>query len=62
MWIGTKGMGLYMIDNGRFYHFEKNENDNESLSSNDIYDIHALNVISQLTLIMSGDWYDVIHH
>lgn len=40
MWIGTKGMGLYMIGNGRFYHFEKNENDIESLASNDIYDIN----------------------
>jgi DNA-binding response OmpR family regulator/ligand-binding sensor domain-containing protein len=40
VWIGTKGMGLYMIDNGQFYHFEKNETDKNSLASNDIYDIH----------------------
>lgn len=40
IWIGSKGSGLYCIDNGKVRHFTYNDNDKWSLSHNDIYDIN----------------------
>ena len=36
-WIGTKGKGLYMLDNGGLHHYINDPSDKTSLSSNDIY-------------------------
>lgn len=39
MWIGTKGDGLYLLQDGSIKHFENNPTDRYSLPSNNIYDV-----------------------
>lgn len=39
MWIGTKGDGLYMVQNGTIKHFAFDKSNKYSLPSNNVYDV-----------------------
>ena len=39
LWIGTKGNGLYCVDNGRVSHFTHDESNAYTMNSDEIYDV-----------------------
>jgi len=41
LWIGTHGDGLYLLTEGKYYHFLSDPNNPASLPSNNIYDVKS---------------------